>query len=95
MYSHGEAVAKGMVIAAEIGEKTGTTKKGETERLRKLLEAYGLNTENPYSLEALFSDVESDKKNDGLGFRLVLINEIGDAYLKRFGIEELRNMIVT
>ena len=93
MYSHGEAVAKGMVIAAGIGEKAGVTKKGETERLRKLLELYGLNTENPYPLEALISDMESDKKSCDSGYRLVLITEIGDAYLEHFSMEELRNII--
>lgn len=78
---HGEAVALGMVLAAELSASLGHASKADAERLRRLLERAGLPTERPADLspEAMLAAMKLDKKvlNDRL--RLILWRGIGQA----------------
>lgn len=71
-YSHGEAVAIGIVQAAELSDEA------LARRLREDFARCGLPTELPCSIDELMPAMEKDKKNDGGGIRFVLINGIGD-----------------
>ena len=75
---HGEAVAAGMLMAAElsnIGEK-------EQERLMNLLEATGLPVCAPaVGAEKMHTAMQMDKKVQGKATRFVLLRSLGDAYI--------------
>jgi len=79
--NHGEAVAVGMVLAAQLSAALGMADAADTEVLRELLQAYGLPTTIPAGLdaEALLGHMRLDKKNIAGRLRLVLWRGIGKA----------------
>ena len=77
--SHGRAVAIGMVMAAEVGESLHVTPKGLSERIRNVLQAYGLPTESPYSFSEVMEAAALDKKTFGKQLNLILLEDIGKA----------------
>ncbi len=77
---HGEAVAIGMVFAAERSESLGFAPAGTTHRLRSLLERADLPTiapERPRS--AYLSGISVDKKKQGGKIHFVVLERIGAA----------------
>jgi 3-dehydroquinate synthase len=77
--SHGEAVAMGMVMAAELAVITGRISREDAERQNRLLTALGLPTRVPAGFEAekIYSAMQKDKKKVGSMLKLVLPDEIG------------------
>lgn len=59
---HGEAVAMGIILAAQLGESLGMSDKGLAGRLRKEFAAAGLPTDCPYPLDTLKEAMAKDKK---------------------------------
>ena len=78
--SHGEAVAIGMYQITRIAEEQGLTKPGEAERIRKVLESYGLPVRTGVPLNELTEAIKVDKKNLDNKLKVVLLHEIGNAY---------------
>lgn len=77
-FTHGEAVAIGMVQAARISEKLGIAEEpGLAERIRKDLQACGLPTELPCPEQELLPAILKDKKAYGSKIKLVLPCKIG------------------
>jgi 3-dehydroquinate synthase len=76
---HGEAVAIGMVCAAEIAAKIGMLAWEAVERLRQVIQRYGLPTEIPPSLDrdAILATMQLDKKTQDGQLRFVLPTRIG------------------
>ena len=76
--THGEAVAAGMVMAAELsglGE-------AETQRLRELIICAGLPVAPPdIGAEEMLRTMGRDKKVQGKSLRFVLLRELGEAYV--------------
>lgn len=83
-FYHGEAVAVGMLYMAE-----GEAK----ERIEKLLQKYGLPTEDNFRTEDLLTYALHDKKMKGGKVKLVRVNEIGSFRFQEAGPEELRTII--
>ena len=79
--SHGEAVAIGMYGLTKIAEEKGLTKPGEAKKIRNVLTAYGLPLEAGVNLGKLTEAMRLDKKNLDNSLRLVLLHEIGNAYI--------------
>lgn len=79
-YTHGQAVAIGMVFVTGISEKLGLTAKGTTERIKNILVNYGLPVSDPTPVEKLISAMLNDKKNMGKKLFVVLLKEIGESY---------------
>ncbi|MBO4340600.1 MAG: 3-dehydroquinate synthase [Bacteroidales bacterium] len=67
---HGEAVAMGVVLAAEMAEKKGIASKGLSNTLRADFQRLGLPTECPYT--GLEEAMSKDKKADAGKIRFVL-----------------------
>lgn len=87
---HGEAVAIGMVMAARWSETLGVAPKGCAGELIRLLQRYDLPTEVPEADWGMVKEaMRGDKKSDGDTINLVLLREIGDAYLQRMTKGEL------
>ncbi len=80
-YSHGQAVASGMVMAAEYGEKTGITPLGTSVRIKKLTYGFGLPTKIDIDKESLLNAINLDKKGEGNVVTLILPEKIGKAAL--------------
>jgi 3-dehydroquinate synthase len=77
---HGEAVAIGMVFAAERSEALGFSPAGTTGRLAALLERAGLPTTPPdRPRKAYLSAIGVDKKREGAGIHFVVLKGIGRA----------------
>ncbi len=82
-YTHGEAVAAGMVMAAEYGEHCGITPRGISSRIAKLIEKFNLPTKTGIDRQSLLDAVKVDKKGEGNLVALVIPEKIGKVVLKR------------
>lgn len=78
---HGEAVAVGMVLAAQLSVRLGMTSDHDMNRLRALLQRFGLPTDVPAGIDpdALLAPMRLDKKNRAGALRLILWRGIGRA----------------
>jgi len=75
---HGEAVAAGLVLAAELSARTGRLPGADAARVRALLEAAGLPADPPRIGSARMLELMAmDKKVKGGAIRLVLLDGIG------------------
>ncbi|MBQ9736832.1 MAG: 3-dehydroquinate synthase [Clostridia bacterium] len=81
-YTHGEAVAAGMVMAAEYGEKIGITKEGTAKRIRAIVSSFGLPQDIPLNQDDFSSAAAVDKKGKGDFLSLILPEEIGKVIIK-------------
>ena len=81
---HGEAVAMGLCLAAELSARTGRMPAVEAARVRALLAAAGLPVEPPRLGRARMLEFMSmDKKVKGGEVRLVLLDGLGRATVTR------------
>lgn len=80
-YTHGEAVAAGMVMLTEMTESMGITRPGTAERIAAVLAQMGLPTGAAVSREALAAHMMHDKKRRGSGITFVVLDEIGKGRL--------------
>ncbi len=88
--SHGEAVGIGMLLISEAGENAGLTQRGTAERIKKLLEKYGMKTKCPYPLKDVVTAMGSDKKRTGSSIKLVLLKEIGTSFIHTVEIDKTK-----
>lgn len=80
-YTHGMAVAVGMVMASDRGEKEGITPLGTAERVRKILQKYDLPVYAELLREELLAAAGVDKKGAGDKINLILLKKIGEAVI--------------
>lgn len=79
--NHGEAVAVGMVLAAQLSAGLEMAPRVDAQRLESVLQRFGLATELPPGLEpqALLERMRLDKKASASGLRFVLWGGLGRA----------------
>lgn len=94
-YTHGEAVAAGMVLAAKLGESMGITPLGTDARIQKLLEQYGLPTAIDCPLDAYAQTIGLDKKSDGGAISVILLSNLGQAEIQKMEKTKLLTLIRT
>lgn len=87
--THGQAVAVGMAIITRASERAGLTEKGTYNRLVSCLKAYGLPTDTEIPIKDLVGFCKSDKKSRGSSVKLVLIKNIGTAFVKELEWDKL------
>lgn len=78
---HGEAVACGMLMAADLSKRLGLLEQGHVDRIKALLERANLPTKihKEVNLKQMLENMKVDKKSrDGILY-LILLNDIGDA----------------
>jgi 3-dehydroquinate synthetase len=94
---HGEAVAVGMVAAANLAVQLGRCEAALAARIRMLLERLGLPVQvNGYSIAAIYAAMAQDKKRVGKKLRFVVPQRLGDAAIvDDHGEEVVRNAIAT
>lgn len=93
-YTHGAAVAIGLVEITRKSEDMGITKKGTAKVLERLLSAYELPYEMPeMDRKEVIKAVTLDKKNIKETLNLILIRDFGDCIIKKVKIEEIEDYI--
>ncbi len=81
-YSHGEAVAIGMVMATSLSESMGMISSEDKERVKKLIKAVNLPTKKPnLNGDDFFESMKRDKKTHDGEIRLILLENIGRAII--------------
>lgn len=80
---HGEAVATGMVMAADLSTRLGWLEQTDTERLQQLLEKTGLPVRFPEALtnQELMAAMAVDKKVKDNRLRFILLESLGKAVI--------------
>ncbi|MDG2088991.1 MAG: 3-dehydroquinate synthase [Arenicellaceae bacterium] len=80
---HGEAVAIGMLMAMSFSERAGSLEKGKSQRAKSLIERAGLPLAPPIDMNAeiFVKHMRHDKKVLGGVIRLILLRDIGDAFV--------------
>ncbi len=82
VWLHGEAVAAGMVMAAELSERLGLAAPGLCQRLSRLIDRAGLPTRGPaLGADEYLRHMRVDKKAEGGDIRFVVIEGLGRAGL--------------
>jgi len=81
--SHGQAVAMGIIKAAELSEQKGIAEAGLADRLRDDFSNCGLKTEIPYSEAELDAAIQQDKKTSNGKLFFVYIEKIGKVVIKK------------
>ena len=81
--THGEAVAMGIVLAAELSERLGVAQKGLSAQLKADFSRLGLPVDCPYPVEDLVEALRKDKKAVAGGkVKFVLLRAPGDVVLQ-------------
>ena len=88
-WTHGQAVAAGMVWAARLGELQGITPAGTQETIRGVLEKYALPTRIPCPWETMVEAIGLDKKRAEGGISFVLLERMGWAEPKKMETKQL------
>ncbi len=83
VYTHGEAIAIGMVIETKIGEKLGICEQGLSNIVAQTLEAHGLPTNSAVTndVENIIQSMRGDKKSVRGELSMSLVTEIGACQL--------------
>jgi len=95
-WRHGEAVAAGICVAADLSARLGLIGPGDVRRIERLLGRARLPTRIPAALtpERILELMAVDKKVIDDGMRLVLLRAVGDAFItRRFSTSALRETL--
>jgi len=84
-YFHGEAVAIGMYAEARISRELGLIEEGQLQRIKTLLESYGLPAALPEGVDfpQLFASMQLDKKTVSGDLTFILPEKIGKVRIHR------------
>jgi len=93
-YTHGEATAIGMLLAAHTGELLGITPMGTEERLKSLISAAGLPVSYDFILADLLPLMQNDKKNESGAMNLILLSKLGNATVNKIKYHELAQLLI-
>ena len=94
-WTHGDAVAVGMVLAARLSEKMSLITPEDVQHIEEILTAANLPTSLPNIEPAeLLAAMQSDKKVKDRNIQLVLLKNIGEAFLTAdYSQEDLANIL--
>ena len=88
-WTHGEAVAAGMVLAARLGVRLGITPAEVPEQIAAALSPLGLPTRIDCGRETYAAAIGRDKKGAGEDISLIVLEELGHAVRHRMPKAEL------
>ena len=92
-WTHGQAVAAGMVKAAELGERLGVTPAGTGARIAALLGCFALPVDIPCTAADYAAAVGLDKKGAGDDISVILLEAVGRAVPRRMPKAELTALL--
>ena len=88
-FKHGEAVSIGMNYAITVSERLNFLTSENAKMYRSMIKDYGLITECDAKISDWIHLMKSDKKNQGNGLSLVLINDENKPFIKKITCEDL------
>lgn len=88
-YSHGEAVAMGIIKALRVSEMENLAEPGLADRIAEDFKNCGLPTAMPFDNAELMSAMENDKKIEGDKISFVFLKRPGKAVLKKRRLADL------
>ncbi len=88
-YLHGEAVAMGMVVEAELSEVLGYTSEEEVEKVRKVIRGYFDYSPDDMLKKRILSYIKLDKKKTGELISIPLLLSIGNVEVKKINLKKL------
>ena len=91
-FSHGEAVAIGMTLAAAISLRQGRLAAAAHDRILRLLKQLHLPCAASIDLRRLADAIRKDKKRSGDTIHYVLLDDIGKAAVEEIAIDELMRL---
>ncbi len=90
VYTHGEAVAMGMYTITQASEMLQMTEKGTADQIKSILHQYHLPYHLPsVSYDSLIESIKIDKKTKGEYLYMVLLENIGNAFLKKISQKDI------
>lgn len=93
--SHGEAVAIGMVTISRTAEEKGLSPAGTTEKIIAMNQKYQLPSRyQPWETEKFYAAITHDKKARGDSLNIILLKEIGQAYIKKINMTEIKDFLI-
>ncbi|TWH81520.1 3-dehydroquinate synthase [Sedimentibacter saalensis] len=93
-YSHGEAVSVGMYWITKKSEEMGITEKGTSDKIKGALENYGIEYIIPHlDREEIIKNILVDKKNISGKLNLILLKDIGNAFIYTIPEQETSKFI--
>jgi 3-dehydroquinate synthase len=93
-YSHGEAVSVGMYWITKKSEELCLTEKGTSDKIKEILENYGIEYIIPHvDREEIIKSILVDKKNISGKLNLILLKNIGNAFIYIIPEEETSKFI--
>jgi 3-dehydroquinate synthase len=90
---HGQAVAIGMVMAAQLSHNLGLLPASDVDLLQNLVKSAGLPYEMDLDSEVIFQNIRKDKKKSGDQIHFVLLDGLGKTLIKPISLSELKPMI--
>ena len=91
--SHGQAVAKGMVVEARAAYKSNLTNVDISDSLTEILTEMGFDLSVTYAADELYHYALMDKKISGDKITMVVPESIGKCRLQKISLSELRKFI--
>ncbi len=87
--NHGEAVAAGMIIVADMAHRMQKLSTKDHSRIVKIIESYGFQTQSPVAMSKMLKSISHDKKVHGDSVALVLPVAIGGCEVKKMSLNEI------
>lgn len=88
-FTHGEGVAIGMYQLTKRTEQMGITPAGTAERIRAVLDKYGLPAEAGVEKTALLDTMSRDKKKNGSSITLIVLEKMGSGVLHKIDWQQM------
>jgi 3-dehydroquinate synthase len=92
-FNHGEAVARGIVLALDVGVALGVTPEKTRGEALALMEARGLDTALEILRRDLLPLMENDKKNETGAVTLILLKDVGAPTVYQTNAEALWKLL--
>lgn len=92
--SHGEAVLLGMLFITKNSEELGFTESGTYKKIKSILDRFNIDYNINIDTQDIIDYITLDKKNLSGEINLVLLKEIGEAFIHKIPISEARKFLL-
>lgn len=94
LFSHGEAVAAGIVVVSDAAVKLGRLSEGDAARIMLVIDRMGLPMKYPADMRRLLNAVKFDKKRERESIHIVLPVRIGQCEVVQMSIPEIEELFL-
>ena len=95
LYSHGEAVAAGIVVVSEAAVKLGKLPESDATRIMRVIDKMGLPMKYPADMRRLLNAVKFDKKRERESINIVFPTTIGQCEVVLMPIAEIEELFAS